>query len=88
MNKYDVNASVKAQAEYQERTGSPDFPPKSGRCWNCKRNIYEPYHWRVEYGQKKPCNEEESIFTTGVTTEKASNSLVTGCPHCNRSYCD
>ncbi|MGJ9460079.1 hypothetical protein [Oceanobacillus sp. CF4.6] len=24
----------------------------------------------------------------GITSEQARNELVTGCPHCNRSYCD
>ena len=27
-------------------------------------------------------------WTTGVTVEKATASLVTGCPHCNYSYCE
>lgn len=26
--------------------------------------------------------------STGITTLEAAESLVTGCPHCNRSYCD
>lgn len=24
----------------------------------------------------------------GITTERAGSELVTGCPHCFRSYCD
>ncbi|MCR6112729.1 hypothetical protein HXA35_20575 [Bacillus sp. A301a_S52] len=88
MSKYNVLESRNAQSEYQERTGSPDFPPQSGRCWNCNKNIYEPHHWRIENGRKVPATEENSTMTTGITVEKASNQLVTGCPHCNRSYCD
>jgi len=25
---------------------------------------------------------------TGISLEKASTQLITGCPHCHRSYCD
>lgn len=88
MAKYNVIESRKAQSEYQERTGSPEFPPRSGNCWNCGKNIYEPFHWKFENGRKVPVGEETSTMTTGITVEKAGNELVTGCPHCNRSYCD
>lgn len=88
MPKYNPSESIKAQKEYCEREGAPHFAPHSGNCWNCNLNIYEPRHWKYEMGRKIPVGKEESTVTTGVTVKEATESLVTGCPHCNRSYCD
>ena len=73
----------KAQAEYCERTGAPHFAPKSGFCWKCRSNIYEKKD--QVYGKG---TQFEQTFESGISVEQASNKLVTGCPHCNRSYCD
>lgn len=83
---YNVQESVKAQAKYCEENKVPHFAPKDGRCWNCRKNIYEPVEkTRTLYWQEgKP----QENYITGITTEKAASRLVTGCPHCNRSYCD
>lgn len=75
---YNVQESIKAQKKYCEENKAPHFAPHDGRCWSCSRNIYEPIE--RQYGENK--------FTNGITVEKAGSSLVTGCPHCNRSYCD
>lgn len=88
MSEFNVTESIIAQEEYCEREDAPHFAPRSGSCWNCHMNIYEPRHWKVEMSRKVPVSEEESKITTGITTKKAAESLVTGCPHCNRSYCD
>lgn len=84
MKKFDINEGRQAQFEYQQRTGSPAFPPASGNCWSCSRNIYNP----IEQVSKDYFTGEEKTRITGITVEEAGNSLVTGCPHCNRSYCD
>ena len=85
MNEYNVSKAIKAQEELCKKEGYPDFAPHSGVCWNCRRNIYEV----VEHDRKdcygSPTGEK---FTTGISVEKAGTELVTGCPHCNRSYCD
>ena len=73
MKKFDVEQSKKAQKEYQDKTGSPDFAPSDGVCWSCKRNIYK----EIDRGSYK----------SGISVERAQSRLVTGCPHCNRSYC-
>ena len=73
----------KAQAEYCKRTGAPHFAPKSGICWSCKSNIYERKETVCFKGM-----EHERKFESGVSVEKSADRLVTGCPHCNRSYCD
>lgn len=74
MEKYNIQEAAKAQKEYQEKTNSPDFAPRNGVCWRCKQNIYKEI--------------DKGSYKTGITVERAKTSLVTGCPHCNRSYCD
>lgn len=80
---FNVQARIKAQAEYCERTGAPHFAPKSGICWSCKSNIYEKKEKTYNKG-----TEYEQTVESGISIEQASSKLVTGCPHCNRSYCD
>ena len=74
METFNVNKAAQAQKELQASKNYPDFAPISGKCWSCGKNIYE----QIDHGKYK----------TGISVEKASTELVTGCPHCNRSYCD
>ncbi|MFU1797335.1 hypothetical protein ACM1RC_25950 [Paenibacillus azoreducens] len=76
---FDVQQSIKAQKKYCEEKQFPHFAPASGSCWSCGRNIYSPIEKAGWNGK---------TYTTGITVEKAGSELVTGCPHCNRSYCD
>jgi hypothetical protein len=95
---YDVQKAIKAQADYCEKTGSPHFAPKSGICWACGKNIYEPLGrksgqlasriGRTGYRRVDICPFDEADYITGITVGKATTELATGCPHCNRSYCD
>ena len=78
MDEYNVAKSIIAQMEYCAKKGYPHFAPTRGVCWSCGRNIYAAC--KHKYGDRE--------FVTGITTEKAGSELVTGCPHCNRSYCD
>lgn len=71
---YDSVKAHKAQKEYCEKNKLPHFAP-TRYCWSCNRDIYEEYV-------------RESGFTTGISVQQASSSLITGCPHCHRSYCD
>ena len=92
MTEYNVAKATKAQFEYQDRTKSPRFAPTTGECWSCGRNIYEPHFWKKKplyIGHKIVETTEEDYDTmTGVTVKEAEETLVTGCPHCHRSYCD
>ncbi len=72
---YDTQKAIEAQKRYAEEKGYPHFAPSSGRCWNCGMNIYQ--HYKI--GDR---------VSQGISVESASSSLVTGCPHCHRSYCD
>lgn len=69
-----VSESIKAQRTYCTTNEAPDFAPNDGVCWKCHNQIYAPI--------------KNSGYVSGITTEYARTKLVTGCPHCNRSYCD
>jgi len=73
---YNPSLAAKKQKEFCKENGYPHFAPETGRCWKCSRNIYEPYEHK------------HSGHITGITVEEATNELVTGCPHCYKSYCD
>lgn len=79
METYDVSRAKEAQKVFCEAKNFPHFAPHSGICWKCGCNIYEQVTQRG-YGDK------ERI--TGISVEAAGSHLITGCPHCNRSYCD
>lgn len=76
---YDRDKASKAQKEYCDRTSSPHFAPLGGRCWSCCNNIYDRIEHTMSNGEK---------YYTGITVENAGEYLITGCPHCHRSYCD
>ena len=90
VKEFDIAKAAAAQAEYCKRTGAPHFAPESGRCWRCNRNIYEQVGWKAENGKliQVSLDSADLKYTTGIDVEKAGKELVTGCPHCNRSYCD
>lgn len=81
MSKYNATEAIEAQKKYVKENGGPHFAPKHGICWKCHKNIYEPQEkTRIVRG-------EEKKIITGITIEEAGNRKVTGCPHCNNSYC-
>ncbi|AIM37357.1 hypothetical protein KO02_12130 [Sphingobacterium sp. ML3W] len=71
---YNANQAIKAQKSYCEKSGDPHFAPTNGICYRCKNQIY----FQINHGS----------YSTGISVEKATNQLITGCPHCHRSYCD
>lgn len=75
---YNVAEAIDAQKAYCERTRAPHFAPRDGICWRCHQQIYAGKWVETPYGK----------YHSGISVEKAGSSLVTGCPHCNRSYCD
>jgi len=80
--KYNKVKAIAAQKKFIKENGGPYFAPRGGVCWKCKRNIYEPFTRTVI----DPFGKEKEI-TTGISVEEAGSRLVTGCPHCHRSYC-
>ena len=89
MSEYNSDLARQNQAEYCKKNG-PHFAPESGRCWSCSRNIYEKIGWKIENGRaiQVPLDSPDAKLFTGITVQRATTSLVTGCPHCHRSYCD
>ena len=83
---YNISKSTDNQSEVV-KNGSPAFAPRTGICWNCRKNIYERRGYIIENNNKKYVSDELAKNFTGISVEE-SKSLVTGCPHCNRSYCD
>ena len=82
---FDVSKSIDAQRRLCEEKGYPHFAPRSGKCYRCHKQIYEP----IEHERKDwKTGEVTGHYITGIDVEKAGKELVTGCPHCNRSYCD
>ena len=71
---FDPVKANEAQVRYCSDKGYPHFAP-TGKCWKCNKNIYED----IDHGND---------YYTGIDVERAGTELITGCPHCNRSYCD
>lgn len=85
MKEFNTQQSITAQRSYCTNENLPHFAPRSGNCYSCNKNIYEEIkHERKDWKTGEVYGE----YSTGIDVEKASSELVTGCPHCNRSYCD
>lgn len=54
----------------------------------CKAKGYP--HFAPEDGRCFRCGKNiyQNYDHSGVSLERAGRELITGCPHCNRSYCD
>lgn len=72
---FNVKKSIEEQSAFCKTNGYPHFAPYDGVCFNCHKNIYV----EINYGDG---------YKSGIDTEKATKSLVTGCPHCHYSYCE
>ena len=70
---YNSTEANAAQIAYCQKNRYPHFAPKRN-CYRCNKNIYE----RIEHG----------TYSTGISVEAAGNHLITGCPHCNWSFCE
>jgi len=67
------HVSNAAQVKFCEDNKCPHFAPYNN-CYSCNNSIYSPL---TRNGK-----------ITWVTLKKATEELITSCPHCNRSYCD
>ena len=79
---YDVQEAIKAHERLCRVVGYPQFAPYDGVCYRCHQNIYEK-HDAVDTETLK-----HGRPYTGISVEEAGSKLITGCPHCNRSFCD
>jgi hypothetical protein len=76
---FNVEKSIALQKKLCETRGLPHFAPRNGRCFKCFEQNYE---------QKERTGWNGRKYNTGISTESAGTTLVTGCPHCNKSFCD
>lgn len=82
---FNVTKSIVGQRKVCK--GGPHFAPEDGVCWFCRRNIYDPRFYKAG-GYSQRTTFENCDYVSGITIEKASTQMITGCPHCNRSYVD
>ncbi len=80
MDEFDIRASIAAQDAYCDREKVPHFAPLDGICYSCGQQIYARLEHRNPYNGKKTY--------TGIPTDLAGTSLITGCPHCSHTYVD
>lgn len=74
MKTYNPIQASLAQAHYCVSKGYPRFAPAGGSC-ACGLNIYQEHQWPDGH-------------VSGISVEEAGSTLITGCPHCHRTYCD
>lgn len=69
-----VRSAIEAQKQYCEDNHEPLFAPQDGFCHSCGQQIYAdiPTNWGNDWGY----------------ADRADKELITGCPHCHRSYID
>ena len=69
-----VRSAIAAQKKYCEDNHDPLFAPDDGFCTSCGQQIYAdvPDSWGTSHGYAR----------------RADKELITGCPHCHRSYID
>jgi hypothetical protein len=75
---FDPAAAIAAQKKYTGENNLPHFAPSDGICCNCRSQIYS--QMTQHHGA--------TVYRTGIDVHRATTQLTTGCPHCNRSYCD
>jgi len=86
--KEEIHECIEAQRKLCVKENYPDFAPSDGICWSCFFNIYQNYGHSTKSFTPIVEDGAEVDYVTGISLEKASKELITGCPHCHRSYCD
>lgn len=60
--------------------------------WFYQSEMAKPEHERVGFAPKDGvcwyCKRNICEGEHGITLEKLGDYIITGCPHCNRSYCN
>lgn len=69
-----VRSAIASQKQYCKDNNDPHFAPEDGFCYSCGQQIYADI---------------SNVFgTSWGYADRASKELITGCPHCHRSYID
>lgn len=74
----EIAKCIKLQKGFAKKKDCPHFAPKDGICCRCGRNIYQNYEIRFF---------KETRNSKGYANI-AGKELITGCPHCSRTFCD
>lgn len=75
MAEYNIIKAAQAQEDFCASKSTLNFV-KFGHCFSCGNNVFaQVFHPNRKFNQY-----------TGVTVEEAGTALITGCPHCNRSF--
>lgn len=83
---FNIGESIINQSKVWQN-GNPKFAPPTGICWYCRSNIYVPKFWRSKNFRSIETDIGSAEYVSGITIEQ-SKTLITGCPHCNKTYCD
>jgi len=85
MNKklYDTEKAIEAQNYYCYKNEIINFSPEDGSCFFCGKNIFEK---RLI----TPTRVAETLKPrySGIDVATAGEELITGCPHCNKTFID
>ena len=84
----EISECVGAQRKACAENDYPHFAPRDGICYGCRANIYQNIGWVNADGSHTSKDGAEVDYVTGISLEKASTELITGCPHCHVSYCE
>lgn len=76
-----TNKKEQAQNDYCVKNKIPMFAPSD--CFSCLRSVFG-----IKTGGKDLFGKIYETISDPISLEKASTSLITGCPHCNRSFVD
>ncbi len=74
--KAELENCKESQRKIIKERSWPFFAPSDGICFKCHKNIYQNYEYSDLNG-----NDSISYGYDG-------KEPITGCPHCNRSFCD
>ena len=76
----------------QQRINIERLAAESPDDWFYKAQMKEPPDRRTGFAPRTPicghCRKDITQGEKGITLERLGSYIITGCPHCCRSYCD
>lgn len=63
------------QIKLWDEKGYPHFASVTGRCFKCHKDVYQNYVLGTHWEPR-------------ISYGHDGKTLVTGCPHCHKSFCD
>jgi len=76
----------------QQRLNIERLAAKNPDDWFYKSQMEREPERRTGFAPRTPicyhCKKDITAGEKGITLEKLGTYIITGCPHCNKSYCD